>query len=221
MNSIEIDCCYEDEDLLVVSKPHNLPSQSVEGSFKPNLYDFLKEQHPELYLHHRLDAATAGLILFSKSKRINKSLSEMFKNHEVKRTYQAIVHNYKNLNLEKKFTVENYLKTFKDGKFKKSAPTNNKEKGKHALTHFELLDSNNEYALVQCRPETGRLHQIRVHLKGLFLPVVGDFLYSKRKWNTSLKLHASEISFEHPILKKEILIKSAPEWNLESLSEKG
>jgi len=210
---------YEDEILIAINKPSGLSTQGTEKSTKNNLYYQLQEylderEHKKTYLalHHRLDAATSGIIIFCKNKNYNKYISELFKNNQIKKTYLAICEITDQKSLQNAWTTNAPLINFPFKHYKKSKIS---KKGKISITHFKPIKTLNNYALIECLPQTGRLHQIRVHLSSCQLPIVGDFHYNKNFSNTPLMLHALELEFIHPINKKMIKLKAKiPEYFL-------
>ncbi len=207
-----IDIVYEDKVLIIVNKPAGLATQNTQNPKKENLYqllqDFLnKREGKEIYLalHHRLDAATSGLVLFCKNRNYNKDITDLFRDKKITKTYLAVSNILKNENLTSEWVVENFLKSYKMRHFKlaKSAT-----KGDQAITHFKLLEESKGFALLECFPKTGRLHQIRVHLSEGGLPVVGDFHYNKIKFSKGLMLHAKSLEFIHPKTKELLKVDS-------------
>lgn len=223
---MEIPIIFEDSYLLAVNKPAGLPSQATTNLAKKNLYDEVKKYlliknttGAYVALHHRLDAATSGLMLLGKDPRINKGLSELFSQHKIIKTYLAVVENYQAIDLsqwDKDWRVDNCLKIYQAGTFKKAKSAS---KGDRAVTEFRMIDISEKYAMVECRPQTGRLHQIRVHLSDQKIPVAGDFLYGRKSNFMRLMLHATRLEFIHPITKKKIVLESDPQWQLVSVEQ--
>jgi len=203
---------YEDEFLLVVNKPAPLPTQPTLDGLRANLFDELKKllkakdpekKNPYLALIHRLDSETSGVILFSKSEKANKNLTHQFAHREVKKEYLAIVVG----EIPESGQIEIALQR-SDSKPMRMLPV--KEGGKKSLTLFSRLETWTSqgipYSLVKLQPQTGRTHQLRVHLDHLGYPIVGDPLYGKSHPlhqriapAPRLLLHAARISFSHPI----------------------
>lgn len=202
---VEIEIVYEDSVLLVAHKPAGLATQTGQSKHQSSLYTLLKKQlhkreGKEIYLalHHRIDAATAGLVLFCKNKHYNKFITDLFRNKKIKKSYIAIVD--KNIDhIQAKWRVENKLKSYQVKHFKKAKSA---ETGDEAITDFILLKESAKRAMIECMPQTGRLHQIRVHLSEMGLPIVGDFHYNKRKSNEQLLLYAYKLAFRHPKTKE-------------------
>tara|TARA_B100000749_G_scaffold280891_1_gene280349 strand:+ start:125135 stop:126043 length:909 start_codon:yes stop_codon:yes gene_type:complete len=208
---------YEDRDVIVLNKPPGVPSQSTLNRTEDNLYEalifHLTQRQPEVLAYagliHRLDKGTSGLIAFSKSKRINGSLSSQFQNHKIKKVYLAIVESDSRPN--EKWTSEAPLKRVKTAKGYK---TESHPQGQEAMTHFKLLKELTEKRwLIEAQPLTGRTHQIRCHLSEAGQPIEGDRLYnsSSPKKHGLMKLHAHKLSFHNPYLKKDVTVE-APVW---------
>ena len=165
---------------------------------------------------HRLDKDTSGIIIVAKNDKAHINMSEQIKNHEVQKTYLALV---KGIVKENEATINMPIgRSTKDRK--KMAVTKN---GKEAITHFKVLKRYNNYTLLQVQIETGRTHQIRVHLSEIGYPIVGDTTYSngKNKWNIKGQcLHAKSLKFKHPITGKEMFLEARmPSYFEEILKE--
>lgn len=212
---------FEDEHIMVANKPHGMPTQSSEKKKDKDLYNELlsfleaREGAPVyLALHHRLDAATAGLVLFSKDKSINKDITDLFREKQIHKVYECLV-DLKEQIQEPEWEVKNKLIEYRYKHFKKAKSS---KSGKTAHTKFELIEQSESEARIRCFPLTGRLHQIRVHLSEMKLPVQGDFHYNEEfrkkmrneKETTILKLCATELSFVHPKTKQHTSIKIQP-----------
>ena len=149
---------------------------------------------------HRLDKDTSGVIIVAKNDKSHLDLSNQIKNHTVKKTYVALV---RGVIKENNATIDMPIgRSDKDRK--KMAVT---RKGKNAITHFTVLKRYKNYTYIELIIETGRTHQIRVHMAEIGHPVVGDAVYSngKNPFNVEVQmLHAKKIEFNHPITKKRI-----------------
>jgi RluA family pseudouridine synthase len=212
---------FEDDYILVVNKPHGMPTQGSEKKKSADLYSELQNyletregQPVYLALHHRLDAATAGLILFAKDKSVNKEITDLFREKTIEKTYECLVDIEAPIELEE-WTVKNKLTEYRFKHFKKAKSSS---KGKSAQTKFVLLEQTTNCARIQCKPLTGRLHQIRVHLSEDKMPVQGDFHYNEKfrkiskQQPTTLKLCATQLSFAHPKTKEKVSFKIKPEF---------
>ncbi len=199
---------FEDGNLLVVNKPSGL--LSVPGR-KPELQDCvwgrLQHQFPdeEILLVHRLDRDTSGLMIFAKNKETQGNLGRQFEARRVHKEYVALVHG----ELPEKEGVI-------DGPIRKDWTKNDPpvyficpEKGKPAVTRYQVESVEGGFSRVRLFPETGRSHQLRVHMLSLGCPIVGDPIYSPGDGGPRLCLHAERIEFYH-WLKKEKLVFEEP-----------
>ena len=158
---------------------------------------------------HRLDKDTSGTIIVAKNDKAHINMSEQIKNHKVEKTYIALV---KGKVKENEATINMPIgRSQKDRK--KMAVTKN---GKDAITHFKVLERFDNYTLLEVKIETGRTHQIRVHLSEIGYPIVGDEVYSNGKNEWGIKgqlLHAKSLRFKHPITGKDMYIEAElPEY---------
>ena len=208
--NIDIEIIYEDKDIIVVNKPKGMVVHPANGNpdgtlvnaimaiCKDSLSGIGGEIRPGIV--HRLDKDTSGLLIIAKNDKAHINLSEQIKNHEVEKTYIALV---KGFVKENEATINMPIgRSTKDRK--KMAVTKN---GKNAITHFKVLERYKEYTLLEVKIETGRTHQIRVHLAQIGYPIVGDTVYSKGKNKWGVKgqcLHAKRLKFIHPITGKEM-----------------
>jgi tRNA pseudouridine32 synthase / 23S rRNA pseudouridine746 synthase len=199
---------YQDEFLLVIDKPAGLLSVPGRGEHLQDcaLHRVL-QRHPHALLVHRLDEATSGLLMFALSTAIQRDLSLAFEKRQVKKTYLARVHGV----LQPNSGVV-------DARIAKDWPRRplhcvNFETGKPAVTHYQLLSIDERSAQSLCRlePQTGRTHQLRVHMQHVSHPIVGDKLYGLAGDTTSrLMLHATSLQLAHPAHAGEYLeLKSA------------
>lgn len=184
---------FEDSDLLVYDKPSGISSEGHE------LLDAIHCHCSKAHLLHRLDRETTGLLMFSKSPEAHASMLNQFKKGLIQKTYLAIADGVPS---QKSGIVDNYLG--KQFAYQGQAFWGevSKAKGLHAVTRWQVEHKGKDCALLKCFPETGRTHQIRVHLAGLGHPILGDYHYGKRFRCTyrppRCMLHASEITFTHP-----------------------
>lgn len=200
-----INIIYEDNHLLVVEKPVNIPVQS-DDSKDDDLLTILKAYIKEKYnkpnnvylgLVHRLDRPVGGIMVFAKTSKAAARLSKQIQQHEFKKTYLAICCTNK---LKKQDTLTNYL--LKDHK---TNMVKEDKKGKIAILDYELLDVKNNLSLVKINLKTGRSHQIRVQFSLIDAPLYADQRYNKNAAkNKQIALFASSISFKHPITNEEL-----------------
>lgn len=207
---IPLDIIYEDNDIIVINKSKGMVVHPANGNpdgtlvnaimaiCKDSLSGIGGEIRPGIV--HRLDKDTSGIIIVAKNDKAHIHLSEQIKNHQVKKTYIALV---RGIVKENEATINMPIgRSEKDRK--KMAVT---KKGKEAITHFKVLERYDKYSLLQVNIETGRTHQIRVHLSQIGYPIVGDEVYSngKNEWNVNGQcLHAKSLEFIHPITEEKM-----------------
>ena len=217
--NIPLEVLYEDDDIIVINKPKGMVVHPANGNpdgtlvnavmaiCKESLSGIGGEIRPGIV--HRLDKDTSGAIIVAKNDKAHINLSEQIKNHEVEKTYIALV---RGAVPENEATINMPIgRSTKDRK--KMAVT---KSGKNAVTHFKVLKRYNNYTLLEVKIETGRTHQIRVHLSEIGHPIIGDNVYSngKNEWGIEGQcLHAKSIKFRHPISQKEMFIEAPlPEY---------
>ena len=211
---IPIEVLYEDNDIIVVNKPKGMVVHPANGNpdgtlvnaimsiCKDSLSGIGGEIRPGIV--HRLDKDTSGALIVAKNDKSHIKMSEQIKNHEVEKTYIALV---KGFVKENEATINMPIgRSLKDRK--KMAV---RKEGKNAVTHFKVIERFPNYTLLEVKIETGRTHQIRVHLSEIGYPIVGDEVYSngKNEWNIHGQcLHAKSLKFKHPITGKEMYIEA-------------
>ena len=226
---IPIEVVYEDKDIIVVNKPKGLVVHPANGNpdgtlvnaimaiCKDSLSGIGGEIRPGIV--HRLDKDTSGLLIVAKNDKAHINMSEQIKNHEVEKTYIALV---KGIVKENEATINMPIgRSPKDRKKMAVVKT-----GKEAITHFKVLDRfyKENCTLLEVKIETGRTHQIRVHLSQIGYPVVGDTTYSsgKNKWNIKGQcLHAKSLKFKHPITGKEMFLEAKLPKYFEDIIKEG
>lgn len=210
--NIPLDIVYEDDDVIVINKPQGMvvhpapehdehtlvnallyhcPLSTINGTFRPGIV-------------HRIDKDTSGLLMVAKNDKAHRSLAKQLKDKTNIREYVALVHGRI---AEDEGTINAPIgRSLKDRK--KQAVVKD---GRNAVTHFEVLKRYRDYTLVKCILETGRTHQIRVHMKYIGHPLVGDPLYGPKKTikGNGQFLHAGKLGFVHPTTGK-LLIFEAP-----------
>lgn len=200
---INLDILYEDKDIILVNKPQGMVVHPAQGNFSGTLVNALLHHCRDLSgingvlrpgIVHRIDKDTSGVIVAAKNDFAHIDLSSQLKEHSMNRIYNCIVYGHFK---EKEFTVNKPLGRDKKDR-KKIAVTIG---GKEAISHFKVLEEYNGFSLMECKLETGRTHQIRVHLSSLSHPIAGDKVYGihneKFKLNGQL-LHARVLGFKHP-----------------------
>lgn len=203
---MDINIVYEDNDLMIINKPSGLVVHPGAGNYDNTLVNGLLNYTNNLSsvddvrpgIVHRLDKDTSGLMVVAKNNNAHELLSEMFKKHEVKRTYYALLCGVVPFN---KGTIDVPIKK-DDTKFDRMVASEN---GKEAITHFEVLKRYKDYTLVKLNLETGRTHQIRVHMAYMGYPVYNDPVYNNKKTSDFGQfLHSKEIDFIQPITGKKL-----------------
>lgn len=206
--NIPLNIVYEDEHILVINKPKGLvvhPAPSYKGDTLVSAliyhYQSLSDVNgpQRLGIVHRIDKDTSGLLMVAKTNEAHQNLAKALKNHEIQRSYYAIVHGTPNTQFG---TIDAPIGRDPNYRTKNTVI----KTGRHAVTHFEVVETNGKFSLLRCNLETGRTHQIRVHLQYIGYPIVGDPLYSyKRPYvDNGQMLHAYKLHYIHPITKKEM-----------------
>lgn len=203
--NISLDIVYEDSDLLVVNKPQGMVVHPAAGINRGTLVNALLYHCKDLSgingtlrpgIVHRIDKDTSGLLLVAKNDFAHRDLARQIKEHTVKREYLALVHG---VMMEPGGLIEAPIGRNTGDRQKMAVVMKNSKK---ALTHYRVLERLNGYTLLRCRLETGRTHQIRVHMAYIKHPVVGDPKYGPRKAQdlgfSGQALHAGKIGFIHP-----------------------
>jgi len=202
-NDLEI--LYEDGHLLVINKNANLLTVATEKEKEATayayLYDYVKTQKPEnkIFIVHRLDKKASGILVFARSEAVKRKLQAQFETHDIDRAYIAIVQGRVK---DESGTVKNYLA---ENRAYKVYVTDDDKTGKLAMTHYHVRRRIAGYTWLEITPESGRKHQIRVHLAGLGHPVIGDKEYGGAKNPLNrLGLHANRLGFVHPVTGKKM-----------------
>lgn len=192
---------YEDDWILAYNKPAGLVSDSK------ILSELFKTYHHSLYLIHRLDRNTTGVLLFAKQAIALEHMQELFRKHLIHKMYIALVDG---IPKKEEGIIESDLGKIYSYQGQTVFGSVEKGKGQHAVTQWKRIAKGKDAALIHCFPKTGRTHQIRVHLSEMGHPILGDSQYGKKfqcsyRPNRTL-LHAAEIFFEHPFLHTSIHI---------------
>lgn len=190
--SIKDSILYEDEFIIAIQKPPFFDSNKSKNSVEYHLQQFKKDKKIEAI--HRLDRETSGVLLFAKNKKVFNKFKELWTEKKVKKLYLAI--SYGSANFKRKVV---------------NIPVDKKI----AKSDISVLSKNDRYTLFKIDLKTGRKHQIRIHLAEIGFPIIGDKVYGLKKIEDNLTkdikrqmLHAYEISFIHPFIKKKIIIKA-------------
>lgn len=197
---IPIDIVFENEDLLIINKPSGMVTHPAPGNYENTLVNALLGKYSlssDLLrpgIVHRLDKDTSGLMLVAKNDYAHAKLGEMIKNREVKRTYLALVSGVIN---HETGTIDAPIG--RDTKYREKMMVTDVN-SKKAITHFRVLKRFKKHTLIECNLETGRTHQIRVHMQYIGYPVVNDPLYGKEVIDKDFGqlLHSKKIAFHNP-----------------------
>ncbi len=208
--NISLDILYEDDQLLVVNKPKGMVVHPSPGHYSGTLVNALmyhcKDQLSGINgvlrpgIVHRIDMDTTGALVVCKTDTAHQSLAEQLKVHSITRKYRAIVHG--NLTQDTG-TIEGDIGRHPTDRKKMAVHVKN---GKPAVTHYRVLQRFGNYTYVECQLETGRTHQIRVHMSSIGHPLLGDEVYGPKKCPIAglqgQTLHAMVLGFQHPVTEK-------------------
>ncbi|MBQ0097395.1 MAG: RluA family pseudouridine synthase [Oscillospiraceae bacterium] len=203
--NIPLDIVYEDDDLLVVNKPKGMVVHPAAGNFSDTLVNALMYHCKDSLsgingvlrpgIVHRIDKNTSGLLVVAKSDFAHNGLAEQIKEHSFTREYVCVV--YGNIK-EDSGTIDKPIGRHKTERKKMCVTDKN---SKNAVTHYEVLERFSGFTYIKCKLETGRTHQIRVHMASVGHPIAGDDVYGPKKVITELGgqcLHAKKLGFIHP-----------------------
>ena len=217
--NIPLDIVYEDKDLVIINKPSGMVVHPASGNYENTLVNALiyrynlDDTNVRSGIAHRIDKDTSGLVIVAKNDKTLELLTDMFKNKEIKKTYVAIVDGVIN---NKSATIKAPIT--RDVKDRKKMMVG--KDGKNSITHFYVIKTFKNNTYISLNLETGRTHQIRVHMAYIGHPVTNDKVYGKENTSFGQYLHASKLEFIHPITKKEIIVEAPlPEEFIEKLKE--
>lgn len=208
----KLDIIYEDKEIIVINKPSKQLCISTEKQREHTLYSevsaYVKKQNPKnkIFIVHRLDKDTSGIVLFAKNEKMKRLLQDNWDKIAITREYIAVVDGLMPKNKE---ILKDYLK---ESKTLQVFVTDDKKNGKLAITNYEVLKHNKVYSMLKVNISTGRKNQIRVQLANINHPVVGDKKYKSRNNPLGrLALHASKLEIINPMNKKNmVFISNAP-----------
>ena len=202
---IDLDIIYEDHDLIIINKPKGMVVHPAPGHYDYTLVNALlyhcKDDLSGINgvmrpgIVHRIDKDTTGSVLVCKNDFTHNEIAKQLKEHSIKRKYEAIVYGVLK---DDEGTIESLIGRHPHDRKKMSTRVAN---GKHAVTHYKVLKRFEKYTYVECILETGRTHQIRVHMMSIGHPLLGDEVYGNQKDKFHLQgqtLHARVIGFVHP-----------------------
>lgn len=209
---IPLDILYEDEDIIVINKPKQMVVHPAPGHYSGTVVNALLYHCKDSLsgingvlrpgIVHRIDQDTTGAIVICKNDYAHRFIAEQLREHSITRTYHAIVHNHV---VQEEGTIESTIGRHPVDRKKMAMNVKN---GKHAVTHYKVLDPlNGKFTYICCNLETGRTHQIRVHMASIGNPILGDSVYGPSKCPfhlTGQTLHAKTLGFIHPRTKKYI-----------------
>ncbi len=201
---LPLDVLYEDEYILVVNKPKNMPIHPSRGNSLPTLANAVAAYFDKPFVYRvitRLDRDTSGIVLIAKDRLTAARLSNAMKQREIKKYYNALV-----VGVPSKVTgrIDAPIDRECEGEMRRIVTEN----GKNSITDYRLIKAYGNLSLLECQPITGRTHQIRVHLAYIGHPLYADFLYGKRVQDKTYFLHCSRLEFTHPYTNESLIITS-------------
>lgn len=221
--NIPLDIVYEDDDVIVVNKPQGMVVHPAPGHPDHTLVNALLYHSPLSTINgtfrpgivHRIDKDTSGLLMVAKNDLAHQILAEQLRNKTNKREYLALVYGQIK---EDEGTIDAPLGRNPQDRKKQAVVKG----GRHAVTHFKVIKRYDNFTLVKCILETGRTHQIRVHMKYIGHPLVGDPLYGPRKviGKNGQFLHAALLGFKHPRTGKEMVFEAPLPENFQKMLDK-
>lgn len=214
-----LELVYEDDDIIVVNKGYGLlsvgtgaPASGKQGKPQETAYnilkDYVKQKNPlnKIFVVHRLDRHTSGLMMFAKSPEMQEAMQHNWNNMVISRKYVALVEG----NVEKN---EGEIRSFLEENSAFKVYSNREQTGKQAITRFKVLKRNRSTTLVEFELDTGRKNQIRVHASDMGHPIVGDHKYGGHTSRLHrLALHAQTLRFAHPRTRRDMHFTSPIPW---------
>lgn len=223
---IPLNIVYEDKHLLVVNKPQGMVTHPAPGNYTGTLVNALLAHCDDLSgiggvlkpgIVHRLDKGTSGLLLVAKTDDAHRKLAKQFKDKSTRRVYLALVDG--NVELDNGTVALSIGRSVRDRK--KMAVKFDDESSREAVTHYKVIKRFGDFTLLECRLDTGRTHQIRVHLSYIGHPILGDEKYGTKGKFKMPMLHAAMIGFTHPATKKFMEFSSKPPKEMADVIKKG
>ena len=220
-SELSLDIVFEDDDIAIIDKPSGMVVHSGAGHLTDTMANAAVTRWPKISsvgdtdrpgIVHRLDRDTSGLLIIALNPTAYNNLTLMIKKHEIERIYTALVHGH-----PKSSTGTIDAPIGRDPHHRTRQAVN--AGGRPALTHYEVIREIGQFSFIKVRLETGRMHQIRVHMTAIGHPIVGDQTYGKRQGIANLRrqfLHASKLTFNHPISSEKISVTSKLPDDLQS-----
>jgi len=220
-SELSLNIVFEDDDIAIIDKPSGMVVHSGAGHLTDTMADAAVTRWPKISsvgdtdrpgIVHRLDRDTSGLLIIALNPTAYNNLTLMIKKHEIERIYTALVHGH-----PKSSTGTIDAPIGRDPHHRTRQAVN--EDGRPALTHYEVIREIGQFSFIKVRLETGRMHQIRVHMTAIGHPIAGDQTYGKRQGIANLSrqfLHASKLTFNHPISSEKISVTSKLPDDLQS-----
>ncbi|MBQ3307712.1 MAG: RluA family pseudouridine synthase [Bacilli bacterium] len=205
--TLPFEILFEDDNIIVVNKPSGLLSIATNKEKEKTLYhivrDYLvgKNKNNKIFIVHRLDKDTSGVVIFAKNEKIKNQLQEHWNEYVELREYVAVVHG------KLKVKEDRVTQFLKETKTNLVYVARDKD-GKEAITNYKVLKENKDYSSLSITIETGRKNQIRVLFSSLGCPIVGDKKYGIKDGEDRLYLHANRLKLYYPVLKKTILFET-------------
>lgn len=204
-SDIPLDIIYEDEDIVIINKPRNMPTHPSQNHYKDTLANglmyYYKGKNFTFRAITRLDRDTSGVVLIAKNPVSAAILGKDMKEGKLKKEYAAVVCGVPN---PPQGRIDAPIKRLTQSVILRCVSEN----GKNATTDYETVKTSGEFSLVRLFPRTGRTHQLRVHLSHIGTPIYGDDLYGAPQQNESVRLHCRKITFIHPLTKTEMVIEA-------------
>ena len=220
-SELSLNIVFEDDDIAIIDKPSGMVVHSGAGHLTDTMANAAVTRWPKISsvgdtdrpgIVHRLDRDTSGLLIIALNPTAYNNLTLMIKKHEIERIYTALVHGHPK---SSSGTIDAPIG--RDPHHRTRQAVN--EGGRSALTHYEVIREIGQFSFIKVRLETGRMHQIRVHMTAIGHPIVGDQTYGKRQSIANLSrqfLHASKLTFNHPISSEKISVTSKLPDDLQS-----
>lgn len=207
-SKLPFEVLFEDQHLIVVNKPAGLLTIATDKEKERTLYHIVRDYvlasnpHGRIFIVHRLDKDTSGIVLFAKDEKTKNQLQENWNEYVSLREYTAVVSAHPK---DQEGQIVQYLKETKTHLVYVSP----REDGKKAITNYSVIKSNKDYSLLKITIETGRKNQIRVAMASKKMPILGDKKYGDKHKVNRLYLHANRLKIYYPVLKKDILFETS------------